>query len=44
MKHEKAIFMAAQKNAQKDDPKEEDIYSIGTLGTIIQLLRLRTTR
>jgi len=40
MKHEKAIFMAAQKNAQKDDPKEEDIYSIGTLGTIIQLLRL----
>lgn len=40
MKHEKAIFMAAQKNAQKDDPKEEDIYSVGTLGTIIQLLRL----
>ncbi len=32
--------MAAQKNAQKDDPKEEDIYSVGTLGTIIQLLRL----
>jgi ATP-dependent Lon protease len=40
MKDEKGIFMVAQKNAQKDDPGEEDIYSIGTIGIIIQLLRL----
>jgi ATP-dependent Lon protease len=40
MKEEKGIFMAAQKSAQKDDPSEEDIYSIGTIGIIIQLLRL----
>jgi ATP-dependent Lon protease len=40
MKYEKGIFMAAQKSAQKDEPKEEDIYTIGTIGTIIQLLRL----
>jgi len=40
MKYEKGIFMAAQKSAQKDDPKEEDIYTMGTVGTIIQLLRL----
>ncbi|MHB9099594.1 MAG: endopeptidase La, partial [Syntrophales bacterium] len=40
MKDEKGIFMAAQKSAQKDDPGEEDIYSIGTIGIIIQLLRL----
>lgn len=40
MKYEKGIFMAAQKSAQKDDPKEEDIYTVGTIGTIIQLLRL----
>src|SRR4030043_1782619 len=40
MKEEKGIFMAAQRSAQKDDPGEEDIYSIGTIGIIIQLLRL----
>ena len=40
MKDEKGIFMVAQKSAQKDDPGEDDIYSIGTIGIIIQLLRL----
>ncbi len=37
-KHE--IFLAAQKDAKVDDPKEKDIYRVGTLGTILQLLRL----
>ncbi|HOC59298.1 MAG TPA: endopeptidase La [Smithellaceae bacterium] len=40
MKYEKGIFMVAQKNAKKDDPVEEDIYRVGTIGIIIQLLRL----
>ncbi len=40
MKDEKEIFMVAQKSAQKDDPAEDDIYRIGTIGIIIQLLRL----
>jgi ATP-dependent Lon protease len=40
MKEEKGIFMVAQKSAQKDDPGEEEIYRIGTIGIIIQLLRL----
>jgi ATP-dependent Lon protease len=40
MKTEKGVFMVAQKSAQKDDPGEGDIYSVGTVGTIIQLLRL----
>jgi ATP-dependent Lon protease len=40
MKYEKGIFMAAQKSATKDDPSEEDIYRVGTVGIIIQLLRL----
>ena len=40
MKYEKGIFMVAQKNAKKDDPLQEDIYNIGTIGIIIQLLRL----
>ena len=40
MKDEKEIFMVAQKSAQKDDPGEDEIYRIGTIGIIIQLLRL----
>ncbi|NMD05460.1 MAG: endopeptidase La, partial [Deltaproteobacteria bacterium] len=40
MKYEKGIFMVAQKNAKKDDPVQDDIYTVGTIGIIIQLLRL----
>ncbi|MDX9745288.1 MAG: endopeptidase La [Syntrophales bacterium] len=40
MKDEKGIFMVAQKSAQKDDPTEDDICQVGTIGVIIQLLRL----
>jgi len=40
MRDEKSIFMVAQKNAKKDDPAQEDIYLVGTIGIIIQLLRL----
>jgi len=32
--------MVAQKNAKDDDPKQGDIYNVGTIGIIIQLLRL----
>jgi len=34
------IFLAAQKDAKVDDPEKQDIYRIGTLGNILQLLRL----
>ncbi|HVO66051.1 MAG TPA: endopeptidase La [Syntrophales bacterium] len=40
MKSEKGIFMVAQKSAQKDEPTENDIYKVGAIGVIIQLLRL----
>ncbi|HOK06201.1 MAG TPA: endopeptidase La [Syntrophales bacterium] len=40
MKMEKGIFMVTQKSAQKDDPLEDDLYRVGTVGFIIQLLRL----
>ncbi|MEQ8216163.1 MAG: LON peptidase substrate-binding domain-containing protein, partial [Smithellaceae bacterium] len=40
MKAEKGIFMVAQKNAKKDDPDKDEIYTVGTVGIIIQLLRL----
>ena len=34
------LFLAAQRSAGKDEPGEEDIFRLGTLGSIIQLLRL----
>ena len=40
MAHEKEILLAAQKKANTKDPTPDDIFSVGTLGTIIQLLRL----
>lgn len=38
--HDKHILLAAQKNAKTEDPQPEDIYSIGTVCQIIQLLKL----
>ena len=40
MNKEKDILLAAQINPKTNDPKPEDIYEIGTLAAIIQLLRL----
>ncbi len=40
MGKEKDILLVAQVNAKTNDPRDEDIYKVGTLGTIIQLLRL----
>ena len=34
------IVLAAQKDAKTNSPEAKDIYTIGTIGTIIQLLRL----
>jgi len=40
MQHDKEIFLAAQKSAEIDEPTEDDVYMVGTIGNIIQLLRL----
>ncbi|MGQ9745021.1 MAG: endopeptidase La [Dissulfurimicrobium sp.] len=40
MASKQQIFLAAQKDARVDDPKEHDIYKVGTLSAILQLLRL----
>ncbi|MBK6811717.1 MAG: LON peptidase substrate-binding domain-containing protein [Sandaracinaceae bacterium] len=40
MGHEKEILLAAQRKAKTNDPLPEDIYAVGTVGVIIQLLRL----
>ncbi|HYB99318.1 MAG TPA: endopeptidase La [Candidatus Limnocylindrales bacterium] len=35
-----AILLAAQKEAKTNDPTEADIHAVGTLGQVVQLLRL----
>jgi len=40
MKDDKQILLVAQKNATQDDPSADDIYRIGTVSTILQLLKL----
>jgi ATP-dependent Lon protease len=34
------IFLASQKDAKTNEPTEDDIYRIGTLGTVVQMLKL----
>src|SRR5262249_10272504 len=40
MKADKRIVLIAQKQADVDDPKADDLYRIGTVATILQLLKL----
>ncbi|HYB57826.1 MAG TPA: endopeptidase La, partial [Alphaproteobacteria bacterium] len=40
MKDDKQILLVAQKNAAQDDPTTADIFSVGTVGTVLQLLKL----
>ena len=40
MKDDKQILLVTQKNAGDDDPKSDDIYTVGTIGTVLQLLKL----
>jgi len=39
-KENKYIMLAAQKDARTSNPGEKDIFSVGTLGEIVQLIRL----
>jgi len=34
------IFLSSQKDAKTNDPSEDDIYKIGTLGSVVQMLKL----
>jgi ATP-dependent Lon protease len=40
MAHEKEVFLSAQKDANLDEPSPRDIYLFGTIGTVLQLLKL----
>src|SRR5947209_1357944 len=34
------IFLSSQKDAKTNEPSEDDIYKIGTLGSVVQMLKL----
>jgi ATP-dependent Lon protease len=36
----KQIFLIAQKSANKDEPSSSDLYSVGTIATVLQMLKL----
>jgi len=40
MRADKHILLAAQKNASDDDPAPDAIYTVGTLASVLQLLKL----
>src|SRR5947208_7854824 len=40
MKDDKQVLLVTQKNAAQDDPQTDDIYAVGTIGTVLQLLKL----
>ncbi len=39
-KGDKRIFLSAQKDAKVNEPGNDDMYKVGTIGTIVQMLRL----
>lgn len=40
MQDDKQILLVTQKNAAQDDPQADDIYEVGTVSTVLQLLKL----
>ena len=40
MQDDKQILLVAQKNAGQDDPGADDLFQIGTISTVLQLLKL----
>ncbi|TCS42584.1 endopeptidase La [Reinekea marinisedimentorum] len=40
MDNDKKILLVAQKNAKDDEPVQDDLYNVGTLASVLQLLRL----
>ncbi|MBY8966777.1 endopeptidase La [Algiphilus sp. NNCM1] len=40
MQDDKRILLVAQRSADKDDPGEDDIYEVGTLASVLQMLKL----
>ena len=40
MESDKRIVLVAQRDAAIDDPKKDDVYDIGTMASVLQMLKL----
>jgi len=40
LSHDKRVFLSAQMDAKVDNPSPKDIFAFGTVGTVLQLLKL----
>jgi len=40
MEEDKRVLLVAQKSAEQDNPTTKDLYEVGTLATILQMLKL----
>ncbi|MEW5248493.1 endopeptidase La [Microbulbifer discodermiae] len=40
MRNDKQVLLVAQRQASEDDPSAEDIYRVGTVASVLQLLKL----
>ncbi|GAA5190982.1 endopeptidase La [Ferrimonas gelatinilytica] len=40
MEQDKQVLLVAQREADQDDPEQDDIYPVGTVASILQLLKL----
>ena len=40
MQGDRALLLAAQRDPKNDDPGRDDIFEVGTLGSIVQLIKL----
>ena len=40
MSDDKSVMLIAQKEANKENPSQKDLYEIGTVSTILQLIKL----
>ena len=40
MNDDKQVLLATQKSASVDDPGQDDVFEVGTVGTVLQLLKL----
>ena len=43
MESDKSVMLVAQKNSSQENPKVKDLYEVGSVSTILQLIKLMYT-
>ncbi|XNM58490.1 LON peptidase substrate-binding domain-containing protein [Escherichia coli] len=44
MDHDKQVMLVAQKEASTDEPGVNDLFAVGTVASVIQMLKLQTAQ